>query len=460
MIQGFARWVLVGATIGHAACGAPAPGDSGAPARKQEVETTVAIDEGAKPWPTGDLVREPITIAFAVYALPGIEVDVLEAAKRLHAKAYAHLPAFEGPDAMAAKPGLWISTPPLSEFAPPDAESLRFFGRGLSPEQVIGVQTSPMVVLLTFTSDAANASRVHGDAIAMLAVLAEKTGGLVWDENTRELFTRAAWRAREQAALADPTQISKHFTLHSYRDDEFLRIVSLGLEKFGLPNIAVANVPVASSDGMAKLVNLVAMAMARTPRIEREGVIEVEIATPVDATKPAPPVRADVRLAVGEPHEGDAPGPLAQIVFPGPRATLHERQDALLDLVLGLEDSIVDADHDAELLAASARAKQQLAAMKPRFAKGIPDMELLMVKAPFATPDGGNEWMWLEVVRWEGSTISGILQNDPFRIPGLKSGANVEVDEDSVFDYTHRAADGTERGNETGVILQRRETGK
>ena len=77
-----------------------------------------------------------------------------------------------------------------------------------------------------------------------------------------------------------------------------------------------------------------------------------------------------------------------------------------------------------------------------------------MVKGPFKTASGGNEWMWIEVVRWKGSKIEGILENDPFQVPNLKAGARVEVEEDSIFDYIYRHADGTREGNETSALIE------
>lgn len=65
--------------------------------------------------------------------------------------------------------------------------------------------------------------------------------------------------------------------------------------------------------------------------------------------------------------------------------------------------------------------------------------------------------MWIEVVRWEGKKLKGILLNDPYEVDDLKAGARVEVDEDSLFDYSYRHADGTEEGNETTKILMARE---
>jgi uncharacterized protein YegJ (DUF2314 family) len=91
-----------------------------------------------------------------------------------------------------------------------------------------------------------------------------------------------------------------------------------------------------------------------------------------------------------------------------------------------------------------------------RFAKGSPFGEQLMVKAPFATADGGNEWMWVEVVGWQGNSIDGVLTNDAFDIPKLKAGARVEVQADQIFDYLLTKRDGTHEGTETQPLLEAR----
>jgi len=65
--------------------------------------------------------------------------------------------------------------------------------------------------------------------------------------------------------------------------------------------------------------------------------------------------------------------------------------------------------------------------------------------------------MWVEVVRWKGRTIRGILDNDPFEVTTLKAGAKVEVKEGSLFDYLLYKPDGTQEGNETGRLLQRQQ---
>ena len=74
--------------------------------------------------------------------------------------------------------------------------------------------------------------------------------------------------------------------------------------------------------------------------------------------------------------------------------------------------------------------------------------------APFPTPDGGNEWMWVEVIEWKGSKIRGLLKNEPVNVPGLSGGSEVVVDQGDLFDYIRSFSDGREEGNETGRLIQ------
>ena len=41
------------------------------------------------------------------------------------------------------------------------------------------------------------------------------------------------------------------------------------------------------------------------------------------------------------------------------------------------------------------------------------------MKAPFATPNGDREWMWVEISSWKDDKIKGLLENEPLNIPSL-----------------------------------------
>jgi uncharacterized protein YegJ (DUF2314 family) len=109
--------------------------------------------------------------------------------------------------------------------------------------------------------------------------------------------------------------------------------------------------------------------------------------------------------------------------------------------------------HDEQLEAASTRARARLPELRSAFVAGFRPAEYLLLKAPFARPDDGHEWMWVEVVSWKGKRVRGLLRNEPFEIPTLHAGQEVEIDEDDVFDYILRHPDGTEEGNETGALI-------
>lgn len=425
------------------------------PAEKipETAETADAQLADVEPMPAGSLLADEVVLTFAVYALPSGKEDVETAARAIHAERYAYLQSFEELEARA-KPGVRITVPPMAEFAAPDLETLSYFGRGLTDAEKQAVQSSPKVVVATFAVDIADAARVHRDALAMMGTIADRTGGLVWDEDTRELFSREAWKAREEAEIDDPKTIITHVVTHPYQEGELIRIVTLGMAKFGLPDIVVEDVPRTLIGHVGSIVDALAVTMAKDKTLARAGAMTIEPETIGEVSG-----RAEIQLAVAKPREGDPPNRLVQIVFPGPAATLHVRQQTLVATLLGREEEISNVQHDQELLAASEAAKKELAALQSRFAKGMPEREALSVKAPFKTVDGGNEWMWVEVTAWNGDTIEGILLNEPGAVPGLEAGAKVQVETASVFDYIHELADGTQAGGKTNEIVTRRMEG-
>ena len=162
-------------------------------------------------------------------------------------------------------------------------------------------------------------------------------------------------------------------------------------------------------------------------------------------------------LQQGVWEEGDPRNRLLEITFERyDGVDLHEKQDNMLSSLFGWEDAVAPVEHDDELLLASQQAREKLPSLRAAFNAGLTPGEFIVVKAPFATPDGDNEYMWVEVVSWEGTKIKGVLKNEPYNIPDLHGGQIVEVSQDIVFDYVRRFPDGTEEGNETGKIIERR----
>ena len=66
--------------------------------------------------------------------------------------------------------------------------------------------------------------------------------------------------------------------------------------------------------------------------------------------------------------------------------------------------------------------------------------------------------MWVEVLQWPGDVIHGLLRNDPHDVPGLKAGMRVTIQQNNVFDYLRRYADGRSEGNETARLITKHRT--
>jgi uncharacterized protein YegJ (DUF2314 family) len=368
------------------------------------------------------------------------------------------------PAGALAAPAVVMKRPSIEQYAPPDRESLRYFARGLSDAEQQQLASAREVTSLTFAGPAGQTARIYRVALEMMATLVARTGGLLWDDETREIFGRDACQSRLEGWEGNLPDLSRHFTIHLYREGELMRLVTLGMRKFALPDVSVNQVSSHDSRAMGTLVNLVCQTQLEQGSLREAGKLEVSIGAIRNSVARAK-LGADLKrgatgksaltLSRAAVQEGDADNAWVELVFPGPAMALQERHNATLSAVFGAEDSIVHVEHDAALLDASRRAKAAVLRLKPRFAKGPPGLEQLMVKVPFKTPSGGNEWMWMEVIRWSGSSISGVLQNDPYEVPGLKAGARVVAEEDTVFAFIHRQADGGVEGNETAALLEK-----
>jgi uncharacterized protein YegJ (DUF2314 family) len=354
-------------------------------------------------------------------------------------------------------------------YAPPDAGAIDHFGRGLSDAQREALGRSREALRLRFQVPRARALEGLRAACQLASEVARRTGGLVWDEETREVFAPAAWDAQrlEPWPAGTVPDLSRHITIHSYRDEAYLRAITLGMAKFGLPDLVVEDFALSNNLHVGHLINLTAQALAEGGAADANGELVLRIAdirheavrsAQQSSLKPNAEGVVTLRLRSAARDDGDPDNELVEIGFdryPGP--DLRARQDELLASLFGWEDSITNVEQDEELLAASRGAREKLPALKAIVDAGLQPGQLLMVKAPFAKPDGGNEWMWVEVVRWRSGRIHGVLANEPFEVPELRAGQEVVVAEDDVFDYLLRNPDGSEQGNETGRLIVERQ---
>ena len=420
-------------------------------------------------FPAGDPRADRITFEYAAYLLqPTKEAGALAQVRKLIADEFPDLHLVGADDLPADRleilPAFIANVP--GDYAPPGMESLRYFGKGLSREQADQLQKSKNAIKLWFRHPRSLVHEGLKTANRVMHRVAETMNGIAWDEQTRQVFSPAYWQQRRIAEWSgEYPEAEAHLAIHAYRNGENIRAITLGMEKFGLPDVVVEQFSWSDNRSMGNLLNsfcqsLVEGAVLAQPDDHlldlralkhaglREGMLKSLIG---DGS-------GKVRLALkraawdeGDPHNRIVE--LAADHYPGP--DMFAMQNAMLDAFLGSKDEVQLVKHsDADLQAASRRARSKLLAIRKDFDAGLEPGEFILIKAPFDVPTGGREWMWVEVNKWETNAIIGMLRSEPRSIPNLKAGQVVSVKADTVFDYIRRFPDGTSEGNETGKIIE------
>ncbi len=352
------------------------------------------------------------------------------------------------------------------EYPPPDLESLRYSGRGLGPEQARALQNSDKAFVLTFAHPKENAWTALHTANTLVEEIARKTGGLIWDKETRQIFSPDAWHKERLASwIAAVPKISTQTVIHTYPTGEYVRTITLGMAKVGLPDVVVQEVPTSADNQAANLINLFCQSMAEGAALKRSGKFNLDMHAIKDSSardfelkslKANATGMACLSLKPGKWEEGDPKNRLIELSSDRYSGPDHQaQQNAMFSSFFGAEDSYTKVNHTDELLEASRKAREHLPELRKVFNTGLQPGEYIQIKAPFAIPDGGREWMWVEVTSWKGEEIKGTLENDPFNVPSLHAGQIVEVREKDIFDYIRKYPDKHQEGNTTGKIIEK-----
>ena len=223
--------------------------------------------------------------------------------------------------------GLFLKLQAFDDFELPE-QNVRIFGHDLTAQdkkKLLGAR-SALYVIVNTTAERAMAD--YQRASRVVAALAKKTGAVAVDEETREYFGTSAWNERIDNAVASPQfNINRHTVVHSYRKPELARVISLGMAKFGLPDIVVNDVPPGWSSSMASLVNLVAQTLIENGGQVRGSRLDVSLeslknrdfaeAFELDEGGTG---KATLSLGIAVAEEGDPDNRLVEVVFPGPKA--------------------------------------------------------------------------------------------------------------------------------------------
>lgn len=83
------------------------------------------------------------------------------------------------------------------------------------------------------------------------------------------------------------------------------------------------------------------------------------------------------------------------------------------------------------------------------------ELALIYVKAAFPVNRRGvrDEYLWVQVVRWDDKRVEGILVNEPEHCYDLHAGMFVQFAPERVIDYQENLADGQHSGNALQALM-------
>jgi uncharacterized protein YegJ (DUF2314 family) len=423
-----------------------------------------------KPVISGSPMSLTIDFRFAVFMVPTAEKDpqvALAAAIGKYSPNLKHIADIpEKPIEMVVKAQLLKNA--AEKYPPPTAEELKYSGFGLSKGQVVALQQSKQVFILEFAHPKERVWEALRAANLIVEQVAGDTKGLIWDEETQDMFTPEAWEQRRLSKWSGVTpNIETQISVQSYQKGEFVRGVSQGMKKAGLPDVVVEDFDWSSESQVVDLINLFCQTMAEGASLSIPGKFRLDLKEIKDTDARESELRSlklkgigvgYLQLKTGTVDKGDPENRLIELAsdrYDGNDP--QSKKQRLLSCFFGSDDVATNVEHTDEVLEASRKARTQLPSLSEKFNAGLEPGEFIQVKAPFKTPDGGREWMWVEITHWKNKRIRGVLENDPVLIPELRSGEVVEIREDDVFDYIHRFSDGHREGNTTGEIIKKME---
>lgn len=413
-------------------------------------------------------MEDSIHFQFAVYLLRSARINSVDESKLIQAS-LKRFPDLIVVDEIPGAPSRMVVHSHIQknvkrEYAPPDLKSLRYSGHGISQAQAQALQNSREAIILDFAHPKNRVWIALRAASELVEEIARQTSGLVWDEQTREVFSPDAWHQERLASWTNAIpDLSKQTVIHTYNESESVRAITLGMSKMGLPDIVVEGGGWSSSGQVANFISLFYQAIAEGASLNKSGEFKLvlrAINNPQVRDSQLKSLKANaigtacVTLKQAKSKDGDPENRLIRLAadkYPGNDESA--RQEAMISSFFGWEDSVSQIQHNEELLAASARAREKLPELQKAFSFGLEPGEFIDVKAPFDTRDGGREWMWVEVTSWRGDKIEGFLDNEPVNVRSLHSGQKVHVRQEDVFDYIRRFADRHSEGNSTSEII-------
>ena len=354
-------------------------------------------------------------------------------------------------------------------FAVPDQPFIDAYGQGVDRTEELF--ESQAVILVWFSSPRQHALTTWTTAHMAFANAAKSANGWVEDLDTQTLYGQATWAAKQPGGPLTDWFVVENSEASAAGE---VRMVTRGLRRFGGRELVMVHVPTDSAGDAARVLNAVASSLhgaADSGMLEQAAddgcawSIEVNTGeargnacladTPAIAGDPEPPLVAVLfkgqifsDASLGGPPEAQVAG-AASVASPAPTGT---------PAPAGIEvpaARLPPADPPRSLAEAQDAMRSRLSsAVRAALGAGLASGEAIAVSVPFPASDGGREYLWVDLQRWDGSVLGGVVITQPSKARSVSKGQTVTFDQAEVFDYVWKHADGTREGNTTAPFLR------
>jgi hypothetical protein len=314
--------------------------------------------------------------------------------------------------------------------------------RNLTTKERSGLKSLPRVVVVHVNAATSSKQLALRTGTAVAALVAEKVGGLVWDqlENRVENAHDFAAHAVTTPFEAPTFRRDRIELLYEPKDEGIVRLLTSGLSRWGVADVEAPTVPTSASERVSDIVLGVAAAIAdgqasASPvTLSRDDLAKARgQAYPADAGMPAvAPLAVDVTSV--HPEAGD---PNDFMVRVEPAA--GEGPLAYVDLASRFFGALSAAPAPDVMAERQARAQARLANALSRWTAGRAAGARLLLLLPFGIPgNGGTESMWVEVTRADSTTVTGTIIDDPLGATDVHKGDEVRRPRTDVEDLDLR----------------------
>src|SRR5262249_46064014 len=144
--------------------------------------------------------------------------------------------------------------------------------------------------------------------------------------------------------------LSKQVVIHAYQKDEFVRAITLGMAKFGLPDLVIDQFSWSLQRNMGHVMNLFAQALAENATLPKPGEFDLKFDAIRNPKVREPQVKSLLpgatrvlllSLTEGIWEEGDPQNRLIEIQFNrGKGPDIHAKQEQIIAQAFGSEDKV------------------------------------------------------------------------------------------------------------------------